>query len=322
MKAITKSVKNYFEKKKCFFLQFQVVGPYDGCIHEPNILLVCPEENENGFCSQSLVKGLYASGQVGVQMMNVKSIEELLTIIETGKVPGCPSWQEVYDFEVTDASLPINEATSMHETFWVHAVRVADTYWGIALKWRCEGCEKIIEGGDYEARPEHTSYRGNGGVGVIYEGALCQDCLSKGICEGCGRQAETYEEYNLDMATEGYDLCELCTSKLLYHAVFGEEIIDHDSLIIVQWYKDESQLDLPGLETGPVLRIMTSDRKPIEGLRVDRIRLRENIKRDRNLNGVLGFEHGSIFIKGLFAANIGYRNLRDEEEYQDFGYGE
>jgi hypothetical protein len=90
------------------------------------------------------------------------------------------------------------------------------------------------------------------------------------------------------MAMEGYDLCEYCTDKLLHQAVFGEEVIDHDGLITVEWFKDKNQLDLPGIEAGPVLHIVTKEGERIEGLKVNNEKLRENISGDRGLRELLG----------------------------------
>lgn len=303
---VIKEINSFFRRKKAFYLCCVVNAPYDGCFHEPNVFLVCPEGNKNGF-EGDLVKGLYATGQ-GQGVCKLESKKEIIEMVRSEHVPNESSWKSIDSFTTGDASKPINEVTPVHEHYWAQAILVASEEHEISLLWKCDKCNHEIEGDYYEGRPTFTGYRGNGGIGVFMTGALCDDCVQNGLCRKCGRDGDPTEMYDPDIAENGHCLCEQCTEELLDGAIKGE--ISLTGGVRVEWYKNEKQLTLPGFKAMPVLRVVDDKEHVIDGLEIDLDQLQENIQSNFKYSGLLDAEYGGmVFLKGEYVETIASKNM-------------
>lgn len=239
-----------------------VSAPYDGCFYEPNIHLVdVVDAHEN---STELVLPLYASGQ-GLGTDIIQNFGELCQwIVEESLMgiyakddrvsPRCSQHHMLsphgkFDsFDVKPATTIVNDLNPA-EHYWAHAVRVADDQWGIELKWRCEKCEQVITGGQYECEPVFTGYRGNGGVGVFMEGAICQECADQGMCQICREHVGHSEGYDPDVAEHGWHICEWHVEDCFKGTVKAtEEDIDLPETVMLRKHGSRDQHHLPGFE--------------------------------------------------------------------------
>lgn len=303
---VIKEINSFFRRKKAFFLCCSVTAPYNGCFHEPNMFLVCPEGNKNEF-EGDLVKCLYASGQ-GEGVGKLTSKKEIIQMVRDERVPNEPSWKSIDSFTTGDASKPINEGTPVNDHYWGQAIRLAEEELDIQLTWKCGKCEQVIEGGTYESEPQFTGYHGNGGIGVFMEGAICSECVDNGLCSNCGREGWPHECYDPDIAEKGYDLCETCVEQLLDKAIFGE--VDLNDTVLIEWYKDESQLDLSGIENPKILRITDIKGKPIEGLTLDPSKLLDNAKCMNDCSNLIDPKYGrGVYLKGEYVEKIASNNM-------------
>lgn len=241
-----------------------------------------PEPLEQPKC---YVWPLYASGQ-GAAMDCIHGLRELIQVFEEESVyelanrpvwpeglhgsrfaTGTPSYGRITPVAVAPLGA-INEVLPAAERYWMHALHVASEQWGVALKWKCEGCGSEIEYDEYEGRPEATGYSGDGGIGVHLHGVLCDQCLLEGACDHCRDQdGDPMNYYDLEVKEHGWNLCAWCTKKLLESCGLAGEVSLPET-IELRWWKDPAQLDLPGVEVPPKLCFMIKD-KPIEGLTFD-----------------------------------------------------
>lgn len=259
-----------WKKGERFFLTGVVVAPYDGCFHEPNIWLVEPDCEE----TTQVVKPLYASGQgLGVDLVfNLGDLLEWLAeqslLPLWGKddrtSPRCSQHRMLspsgrFDsFAVHPGDTLANELPPTAH-YWAHAVKTADSVWDIELEWQCPECDEIIKGGLDECEPVHTSYRGNGGVGVFMEGTMCYECSQKGLCEVCKEHYSAYEGYDKDVADNGWDLCEFHAEELFKGCVEaeGEDDVDLPETVFLGFVdEDDDELALyDEFEGGEVLPV-------------------------------------------------------------------
>ena len=234
-----------WKKGEPFYLTGVVVAPYDGCFHEPQIWLVEPDCDDK----METVKPLYASGH-GIGVDIVWNFADLVTwlsdqdlravLMQDDRVsPRCsrhhmlsPSGR--FDsFEVHEGTELLNDL-GPHEHYWAHAASKASGEWGFDAKWKCEKCDQVIVGGEYECMPVFTGYRGNGGIGVFMEGAICQECADQGMCDICREHCDYQEAYDPDVAEHGWNLCEDHTETSFQDYITGTEDI---SLPITVWLK-------------------------------------------------------------------------------------
>jgi hypothetical protein len=303
---VIEEIENYFKQNKSFYLCCSVVAPYDGCFHEPNAFLITPKNNVNDFNSEILVKPLYANGQ-GKKLIELKSKEEIIKLIENEKLED--DWRTIDCFSTGNVNEPINKATPLHETYWVQALSAAKENFGIELDWVCEKCEKVHTYDECDA-PQFTGYRGNGGVGVFMEGALCSDCIEEGLCRHCGQDGWPHEHYDSDIAENGYCLCQYCTEKLLENVISGEW--EFPEYVDVEWHKDENQLCLLGVEQQFELRLSFDNKNlnTIAELEINIEQLFENIEAMHleDMSKPYGYNHG-MTLAGKFVENIAFNNV-------------
>ena len=242
---ILQELVQLWQKGSAFYLTCVVNAPYSGCFHEPQIYLVTPPTSSEAFELRGhwrlsrwdpVVWPLYASGH-GVFVDCIKSCEDVarwitdqslwdLAIREPADKLGTrrhfANWEGPpsnahgsFDSFSLHKMQPINQLPPA-EHYWASAVQAASREYGIELAWTCDKCGRAQHGsGEGEQEPVFTSYRGNGGIGVFMEGAMCMDCVEEGLCKRCRERGGGYSEvYDPDVAEYRWDLCEWCTEEL------------------------------------------------------------------------------------------------------------
>lgn len=243
----------------------------------------------------AVVWPLYASGQ-GVAVDVIRNFSELCEWLVNGELPTDDGRQRRSRWERGFASSGSFDSFAVHpwepisgfspaEHYWASAVRMAEDKYSLALPWCCEKCGKEQEGVGESGAPHFTGYRGNGGIGVFMEGALCDDCFQAGICPVCEQHGgDDHEKYSPEVAEHGLTLCEWHAEELTKACLVGtEEAIDFvDSLPREQVLELKPRLAnagaafLPGFEPEPIweYRLVVPGRdgqpdKIVEGVTAD-----------------------------------------------------
>lgn len=235
----------------------------------------------------SIVWPLYATGH-GVATDVIWSFSELVDWLVDGELPpdresrhgaeyarGSYRWgRGSFDsFEVHPWG-PISEFPP-REHYWGHAISVAAERYEMNLPWKCDKCGCEVEGkDDSDCAPHFTGYRGNGGIGVFMEGALCDNCFDQGCCDVCRfRGGDDYDMYDTEVADLGASLCQWHTEQLLADALFGTP----EAIELLESLKNEECLDLelvtiglpqpvlPGVELEPLVEFRLCRRVDLEG---------------------------------------------------------
>jgi hypothetical protein len=232
----------------------------------------------------SIVWPLYASGQ-GVAVDTIYTFTDLVDWLAEGQLPAGDrqsrltrdkSWFSRGSFDSFDVR-PWGPVSAMNpaEHYWGHAVRAAQEKWEIDLPWCCDKCGHEVEGTDESGQAPHfTGYRGNGGIGVFMEGALCDDCFDAGQCDVCRHGGgDDHETYDIEVADMGASLCEWHTEVLLKDALHGtpeaisllESLPDTHCLELEPVLLNAGQVFLPGFKPEPDVGYLISRRVPLEG---------------------------------------------------------
>jgi len=234
----------------------------------------------------SIVWPLYASGQ-GVAVDTIYTFTDLVDWLAEGQLPAesrqsrlteDKSWFSRGSFDSFDVKPwgPISE-TNPAEHYWATAVKTAEDKWDISIPWLCAKCDHEVEGTDESTcAPHFTSYRGNGGIGVFMEGALCDDCFDQGCCDVCRHGGGNDEEmYDCDVADHGASLCSWHTETLLDDAIKAprgvaemlDELDDSTPLELELVLLNARQIFLPGIKPHPEVGYRLFRRVPLEGPR-------------------------------------------------------
>jgi hypothetical protein len=269
---------------------------------------------------------LYASGQ-GRAMDCVHSLEELVHVCSSESVyelANRSTWPDGLagsqfatgikahgriTLVAVSAMGPVNTSLPAGERYWMAALSAADRHWGVSLQWECAGCGSIIEYDEYEGRPEPTGYSGDGGIGVHYHDVLCSDCLLKGACDCCRESSgDPMEYYSRDIAEYGWSLCEYCTERLLEDCDLAGEVDDLPSTVELQWWKDEQQTELPGMEA-PSKLVFVVEGSPVKGLQFDASALASTASdmRIEHLNPEYGY--GGVALSGTVVENVAFKRV-------------
>jgi hypothetical protein len=317
---LREQVQDMWKKGEAFFMQGTSNSPYDGCFYEPNLFLVMPPKSDMAKCVNKEGKGkpvlpLYVSGQ-GRLADTIESLDDLLTCIEDGSFKSLQGrksrfWEDGFksdkyhpyegdlELESCHALGPINEQVSAAERYWMKALEAEDL-WGIELQWKCEKCGRVLDGGKYENEPTPTGYTGDGGIGIHWEGVMCQECADNGICDCCRNSGDGAEVlYDVDVAENGWSLCRDHAKWLLEDAIGfdGEEAPDlRGKAARLVWWIDEDQLSLPGIKPDPRLVLMIDDRE-VKGLTFDEALIEERAEKQQleHLQAAYGVNDGVYF---------------------------
>ena len=201
---------------------------------------------------------LYASGQ-GIGLDAIHSLSDLLEVVldeDASSLADRESWPFALDgtrygsemgshssgridsWEVGSFDEPINNASFAGERYWMKALEVASSEYGLYLTWECSQCSAAIEfSGDGEGQPEPTGYHGGGGICIHYTDVMCDECAREGMCQVCSDAGCTVlEAYDPNVADKGWSLCEYCTEKLLASSgLVGE--VDLPDTVELLWYR-------------------------------------------------------------------------------------
>lgn len=195
----------------------QAQSPYDGCFWEWNYWLLTAD-------FQTLYP-LYVSHRTwkcyecGGTDRAAKSVRQFLIeeLLHAGNYPAWEDWDVRIVTDTTDLS--DTDKCYIHPnclpTCFANFEQVAHELqrYNMPFFWKCGACEKLVEG---EPHSHHGDSHGNGGVGVVFDEAYCEECLANG-CTSCGYperldKAHRYldEETAAEFDKEAGAYCEDC----------------------------------------------------------------------------------------------------------------
>ena len=206
---------------KPFVLQCTAYSPYDGCFHEPNFFFF---QRDNVNEEEVKVDGLYVSQK------------HLCDVLSHDCLPLGKFWERLLcmdgyhhagmdDFEVIEVE---DLAESTHVNWWSIFSRRSEnagergceyTIDNFQFVWECPVCHQKIT---YGVAMVDDGYNcGNGGIGVISNRVVCEECYDLGTCDDCGDYAGTDNpdpEDNVivvtdEMAKESGQYCRFCAEK-------------------------------------------------------------------------------------------------------------
>lgn len=161
-------------------------GGYSGCIWEWNYFLID---------SQGKFHDIFSSGRNGI------SKEEQLVNFDFDD-------KDVYIYDLTDQKSIDEFVKESNEDNVVMVAKILQDF-GYDLHGECDDCEQLFS----LSEAEHSSYKGDGGIGVVYTGIVCPECYQLGTCEDCyeyfGQEEITYIE------SKEIACCEYCAEKYL-----------------------------------------------------------------------------------------------------------
>jgi len=199
------------------------------------------------------VWSLYASGQgdkVGSETAGLRTFERVLCWLANQSLPRV--YGSFDSFSICEMQ-PI-DSLSPNEHYWGQAIKVASDNYGIDLTWKCGCCDGEQTGCD-EGGPTFTGYRGNGGIGVFMEGAICRECLDNGSCPACSaRGCADHERWDQDVLNGSRFLCEHCERELLKTCGIeltsaGEKTLDSGDKVELKYaVREPRQTTIPGVE--------------------------------------------------------------------------
>jgi hypothetical protein len=250
-----------WKEGSAFYLTGVVSSPYSGCFHEPNIWLVTPPgcdehdsiNSNNDSEREQCIWPLYASGQgikTGEETAGHRAFIRVLFWLADQQL--CSTYGTFDSFSVSEMCSISDLAPTEH--YWAAAIAVAEDEYQISLTWTCGCCDSEQQGRGESYGPHFTSYRGNGGVGVFMEGAICDECLYQGSCPACSARGCTEDERWDQWIYDGKRfLCEWCEESLFDDCVAlttaGEAAVDNADCVSLRWgVRDPTQITLPGIE--------------------------------------------------------------------------
>lgn len=158
-----------FEDSKIYIIQFTAHAPYDGCFSEPQFVAMAEGTFVN-LTHDSVYK-----------IADLEDIEKYIHKAEGNDGYYRDSMND--NFVIYDVTHGF-DLDNINETFYATLAQVIENELpNVDYGFTCSKC------GNYHINPEYIEYegyRGNGGVGVFMEGALCEDCYQSGCCPHCG----------------------------------------------------------------------------------------------------------------------------------------
>ena len=104
------------------------------------------------------------------------------------RLPETRDWQVSRNGSDADLVYPITRKgllefqENIRDDFFMATLKAVEAA-GYLVFWRCTQCKKVKEGTDLFA--DFEGYKGDGGIGVIYQGMICQECWDTGTCTEC-----------------------------------------------------------------------------------------------------------------------------------------
>lgn len=189
---MTQQVKNY---KRAKLIQYQG-GGYDGCFWEWNYCLLL----DNKFIDL---------GSTGIN--GIKNKEQLIKYVR-GKWSQFRNKYYTYDLNNPDSCQEFISETNLDHAAPV-AARVNDVMGKTVMMLKCSYCEDELEVSQraHEEYPQYfhdeQNYRGNGGVGIVYDHVICESCY----CNRCSKCDSIFHPDDEQVEDErGNSICEHC----------------------------------------------------------------------------------------------------------------
>lgn len=146
-------------------------GGYDGCIWEPNTGYI----NKKGEWHPIISTGY--SGRKTKDDLAAKFGEDKDIV-----------------YPITRAGL-LEFQENIRDDFFMQTLKALEED-GYEVYWKCSQCGKVQN--TTELFAEFAGYRGDGGIGIIHEGMVCQDCWDTGTCTTCGSFVDADDLLHLD----------------------------------------------------------------------------------------------------------------------------
>lgn len=163
-------------------------GGYDGCYWEWNYFL---------FDSKGKFHNLISSGRNGIQTK-----DEAKAILKAKKNSWGRIETEFYKYDLTKKSKIKEFQKEVSESHVSEVIKLVNKIYNKDLMYfECDACETKSYGEMF-----HDGYKGNGGIGVVMLGKICEDCYCSGLCENCNEYDST-TTYSL---SHDQALCEHC----------------------------------------------------------------------------------------------------------------
>lgn len=171
-------------------------GGWDGCIWRP----------ETGFFNEA--------GDWNPVISSGHGKRDTLDEFNAKRLPETRDWQVSRNGSDADLVYPITREgmlefqENIRDDFFMATLKAVEAA-GYPVFWRCTQCKKVKEGTDLFA--DFEGYRGDGGIGIIHEGMVCQDCWDTGTCTECNTFCDEEDLVQLD----GGQYCKNCVANVI-----------------------------------------------------------------------------------------------------------
>jgi len=135
-------------------------GGYDGCFWEPNT-------------------GFFDANEVWHPIISTGAGARATLVDFNSQKDG--HWGDDITYPITKEGCLEFQENIRADFFMSTLRRLSDA--GYAVYFRCARCGAALPYDEFSS--EFEGYRGDGGIGIIYEGPLCSECYNEGICERC-----------------------------------------------------------------------------------------------------------------------------------------
>ena len=174
-------------------------GGYDGCIWEPNTGYI---DKKGEWCP------IISTGYSGR-----KTKDDLAAKFGEDK-------DIVYP--ITRAGL-LEFQENIRDDFFMHTLKALEEG-GYEVYWKCAQCGKVQD--TTELFADFEGYKGDGGIGLTYEGMICQECWDTGTCTECNTFGSKAELVQLS----GGQYCKECIAQAVEDKATDKEQADLEAL--------------------------------------------------------------------------------------------
>lgn len=108
-------------------------------------------------------------------------------------------------FRITRAGL-LEFQQNIRDDYFMHTLKALEKA-GYDVFWKCSRCNRVQAGTDTFV--EFSGYKGDGGIGIIHQGPVCDECHDKGVCTMCNELHDETEIVHLDSG----QYCKFCIDR-------------------------------------------------------------------------------------------------------------
>lgn len=108
-------------------------------------------------------------------------------------------------YDITEDDL-LEFQQNIRDDYFMHTLKALEKA-GYDVFWKCSRCNKVQAGTDTFV--EFSGYRGDGGIGIIHQGPVCDECHDKGACTKCNELHDETEIVHLDSG----QYCKFCIDR-------------------------------------------------------------------------------------------------------------